>query len=126
MIHHLITKLKQTPEVVAYTTRDRIFPLIRLQGSQVPAVVLQLVGCTPEDTKDKTSTVEVNLVEVTGMAVTPADAWGLMEAVRDSLDGWDGGSTAVQWVRFATHASDVFESSDLFTITATYRVRVNR
>ena len=126
MINHLITKLKQTTAVVNYTTRDRIFPLIRLQGSQVPAVVLQLVGCTPEDTKDTTSSVEVHVVEVTGLAVTPADCWTLMEAVRDALDGWDGDDTAVQWVRFATHASDVFESSDLFTITATYRVRVDR
>lgn len=124
MIHNLIARLKQDTHVTAITTADRIFPLIRLQGSQVPALVLQLVGATPEDTKDLTSTLDLDVVEITGLAKDPATCWTLMEAVRDSLDGWASGYVAE--VRFRTHASDIFESSDLFTITATYSVRMTR
>lgn len=126
MIHHLIKHLKLQGGVTQYTTRDRIYPLIRLQGSQVPALVLQLVGCAPEDTKDSTATQDLDVVQITGLAVEPSEVWSLMEEVRTALDGWDGGASDVLAVRFRTHASDVFESSDLFTITATYTVRLNR
>lgn len=124
MIHHLINQLKASPDVVAITTADRIFPLIRLQGSTVPALVLQLTGCTPDDTKDGASARDVHQVQVTGLATDPATTWELMEAVRAALDNFQSSDLAE--VRFLTHASDIFESADLFTITATYTASVHR
>lgn len=124
MLNLIIDRLKESTEVVAITTEARIFPLIRLQGSQVPALVLQLIGATPTDAKDRPSTLDTDLVEITGLASDPATTWALMEAAREALDGWSSGTIAE--VRFRTHASDIFESSDLFTITATYAVRVHR
>lgn len=124
MIHHLIARLKDTTAVTDITTAARIFPLVRLQGSEVPALVLQLVGADPVDAKDLTDPMDEHRVQITGLAVSPSVTWSLMEAVRGSLEGW--GSAPVVEVRFVTHASDIFESSDLFTITATYTVRMNR
>lgn len=124
MIHFLIDQLKATPAVTAYTTADRIFPLIRLQGSTVPALVLQLVGCTVDDAKDTPGARDVHQVQVTGLATDPATCWALMEAARAALDNFQSEDLAE--VRFLTHASDIFESSDLFTITATYAASVHR
>jgi hypothetical protein len=124
MIHHIITRLKATTDVTDITTEDRIFPLIRLQGSQVPALVVQLVGGTPTEAKDETSQVDDNLVEITAFATDPSTAWTLSEAVRSSIDGYTSGSLAE--VRFQNHASDIFESTDTFSITARYLVRHSR
>ena len=124
MIHLIIKRLKLTSDVTDITTADRIFPLIRLQGSQVPAVVVQLVGGTPTEAKDETSQVDDNLVEITALATDPATAWTLSEAVRSSIDGYSAGYLAE--VRFQNHASDIFESTDLFSITARYLVRHKR
>jgi hypothetical protein len=124
MIHYLISRLKATSAVTDITTAARIFPLVRLQGSEVPALVLQLVGAEPIEAKDLTSPMDEHRVQITGLAVSPSVTWALMEAVRGSLEGW--GADPVVETRFVTHASDIFESSDLFTITATYEVRINR
>lgn len=124
MIHLIIQRLKASTDVTDITTADRIFPLIRLQGSQVPALVVQLVGGAPTETKEETSHVDDNLIEITALAKQPAQAWALSQAVRDSLDGYTSGTLAD--VRFQTHASDIFESTDVFTITTRYLVRTQR
>ena len=124
MINHLIDILKATEAVTDITTTSRIFPLIRLQGSEVPALVLQLTGATPNDAKDLPSDLDENSVQVTGFATDPATAWALMEAVRDALDGYSGG--VIAGIRFQTHASDVFETTEVFSITARYDVLTSR
>ena len=124
MINLIIKRLKDTAAVTTITTADRIFPLIRLQGSNVPALVVQLVGGSPTEAKEETSQVDDNLVEVTAFAQEPAQAWALSSAVRDALDGYSQGYLAD--VRFQNHASDIFESTDIFSITARYLVRTRR
>lgn len=124
MIHYIIKRLKTQATITNITTDERIYPLIRLQGSEVPALVVQLVGGTPSEAKDETSQVDDNLVEITALATDPATAWVLSQAVRDALDGYSSGYLAE--VRFQTHASDIFESSDLFTITTRYLARTSR
>lgn len=118
MINHIIDVLKASEAVTDITTASRIFPLIRLQGSEVPALVVQLTGASPNDAKDLPSEMDENSVQVTGFATDPATAWALMEAVRDALDGYSGGVLA--GVRFVTHASDIFETTEVFSITARY------
>lgn len=124
MIHHLITILKASPDVIAITTAARIFPLIRLQGSDVPALVLQLTGADPDDTKDRAADMETNAVQITAFAMDPATTWALMEAVRAALDGYTGGVIAE--LRFVNHASDVFETTEVFSITARYDCTIHR
>lgn len=124
MIHHLIEVLKASEDVTAITTADRIFPLIRLQGSDVPALVLQLTGADPDDAKDGPAEMDTNAVQITAFAMDPATTWALMEAVRAALDGYAGGVIAE--ARFVNHASDVFETTEVFSITARYDVTTRR
>jgi len=124
MINHLIDILKADAAVTAITTSSRIFPLARLQGSAVPAVVLQLTNTTPVDTHDDIATLDEHTVQVTAIATTPKAAYDLGEVVRLALDGYIGGD--ISSLRFATQATDIFEADDLFTITMQFDVHLQR
>ena len=124
MINHIIDILKADAAVTAITTANRIFPLARLQGSAVPAVVVQLTNTTPVDTHDAVATVDEHLVQVTAIGTTPKQCYDLGEVVRLSLDGYLGGE--ISSLRFATQATDIFEADDLFTITMQFDVHLQR
>lgn len=124
MINHLIDILKADGTVTAITTADRIFPLARLQGSTVPAVVLQLTSTDPVDTHDAVANLDEHIVQVTAIAATPKACYDLGEVVRLALDGYIGGD--ISSLRFVTQASDIFEADDLFTLTMQFNVHLQR
>ena len=124
MINHIIDILIEDGATGAITTNSRIFPLARLQGSAVPAVVVQLTNTTPVDTHDGVATVDEHTVQVTAIAETPKACYDLGEVVRLALDGYTGGD--ISSLRFVTQATDIFEADDLFTITMQFEVALNR
>lgn len=121
MIHHLINILKNDNDVTTYVSADNIFPLVRLQGSQIPAIVLQLVGTDPQETKDRTPDYDRYTVEITCLHDNPRENWLTCLAVRNALDSFEGNSDLGQ-VRMTNANSDVFESAEVFTITQQYEV----
>ena len=121
MIHHLIDILKNDAGVTNYVASGSIFPLIRLQGSQLPAIVIQLIGSDPQDTKDRLVDYDKYMVEVTSLQDNPREAWLTCLAVRNALDTF-AGNTDVGQIRMQSVVSDVFESTDVFTITQQYEV----
>lgn len=125
MIHHLIDILKADSDVTTYVNASNIFPLVRLQGSQIPAIVLQLVGTDPQDTKDRLVDYDRYTVEITCMHDNPRENWLTCLAVRNALDGYAGDNDLGQ-VRMTNANSDVFESTEVFTITQQYEVHMTR
>lgn len=125
MIHHLIDILKADSDVTTYVNANNIFPLVRLQGSQIPAIVLQLTGTDPQETKDRTVDYDRYTVEVTSMHDNPRENWLTCLAVRNALDSFDGNADVGQ-IRMTNANSDVFESTDVFTITQQYEVMMTR
>jgi hypothetical protein len=124
MINLVIDILKADANVTAITTADRIYPLSRLEGATIPAIVVQQIATDPADTHDSTSTMDTNTVQVTIIEDKPKDANALAVLVRAALDGY-GGNTIAE-IRLTNQATDVFEAIDLFTLTQTYDVRVIR
>jgi hypothetical protein len=124
MINLIIDILKADANVTAITTANRIYPLSRLEGGTIPAIVVQLVGTDPADTHDTTSTMDTNTVEVTVIEDKPKDANALAVLVRAALDGYSGNTIAE--IRLVNQATDVFEATDLFTQTMIYDVRTLR
>ena len=124
MINLVIDILKADANVTAITTADRIYPLSRLEGGTIPAIVVQQISTDPADTHDSTSTMDTNTVQVTIIEDKPKDANALAVLVRAALDGY-GGNTIAE-IRLTNQATDVFEAIDLFTLTQTYDVRVIR
>lgn len=124
MINLVIDILKADANVTAITTSDRIYPLSRLEGGTIPAIVVQQISTDPADTHDSTSTMDTNTVQVTIIEDKPKDANALAVLVRAALDGY-GGNTIAE-IRLTNQATDVFEAIDLFTLTQTYDVRVIR
>lgn len=124
MINLIIDILKADANVVAITTADRIYPLSRLEGATIPAIVVQLTGTDPADTHDTTSNMDTHTVEVTVIEDKPKDANALAVLVRAALDGYSGNNIAE--IRFVNQATDVFEATDLFTQSMIYEVRLSR
>ena len=124
MINLIIDILKADANIVAITTTSRIYPVSRLEGGVIPAIVVQLTGTDPADTHDTTSTMDDHTVQVTVIEDKPKDANALAVLVRAALDGYSGGSIAE--IRFVNQATDVFEAVDLFTQTMVYSVKLHR
>ena len=124
MINLVIDILKADANVIAITTADRIYPLSRLEGATIPAIVVQLTGTDPADTHDTTSNMDTHTVEVTVIEDKPKDANALAVLVRAALDGYSGNNIAE--IRFVNQATDVFEATDLFTQSMIYEVKLSR
>lgn len=123
MIHHIITRLSASSTITDETS-TRIFPLFRLQGSDTPAITVQLVGTDPADTKDNTANYETHTVEITIFHTNPASAWSLATASRTQLDGWS--SAEIRGSRFLNQATDVFEATEVFSVSQRYEFNMDR
>ena len=121
MINYLIDELKLNTNLVAVVGTN-IVPLSRLEGSSTPAVVLQMVDADAEEVKERALNIDLTTVEVTTLATTPKQAWDLSILIRTSLNGYTLADDILS-CQFSSWASDVFESTEVFTITSTYIVR---
>lgn len=124
MINLVIDILKADANVTAITTENRIYPLSRLEGATIPAIVVQLTGTNPADTHDTTSNMDTHTVEVTVIEDKPKDANALAVLVRAALDGYAGNN--IGEIRFVNQATDVFEATDLFTQSMIFDVKLSR
>lgn len=123
MIHHVIQRLSASTTITD-ETGTRIFPLFRLQGSETPAITVQLVGTEPADTKDSTANFESHTVEITVFHTDPASAWTLATASRTQLDGWSDAN--VKHARFVNQATDIFEATEVFSVTQRYEIQMDK
>jgi len=123
MIHHVIQRLADSA-AVASETAGRVFPLFRLQGSDIPAITVQLTGTEPVGTKDRLTDYEVHEVEITYFHDSPKAAWELSVTCRDLLDGWS--NNAIKQSRFVNQATDIYQATEVFTITQRYEIHMDR
>ena len=102
-------------------TNGHVFALKQIAGATLPAVVIQLVGIEINPTKDGGSSTDVNKVEITTIAESAREAWKMATLLRkgfenQTINDSDEGVYLAD-IQFSNWASDVFEGSDLFTIT---------
>lgn len=124
MIHLVITRLKAYGPLTAIVKPDEIFPLYRLQGSEIPAITVQLVGTEPAETKDPRIDYEIHTVEITVFSTSPKEAWTASQHARDTLDGW--ASDPIKQTRFLNQGTDVFEATEVFSVTQRYTIHMTR
>jgi len=124
MINLIIDILKADANITAITTTSRIYPVSRLEGGVIPAIVVQLTNTDPADTHDNTTNMDVHTVQVSVIEDRPKEAHALAELCRSALDGYTGGT--ISECRFINQATDVFESIDLYTQTMLFRVMLVR
>lgn len=123
MIHNVISVLKADSEITQLVPADNIVPLVRLQGQQLPAIVLQLVGTDPVQTKDPHPSVDDYNLELTVLDESPAQAWNIARKVRLLLEEID--ENIIRQARLIDMATDVFEGTEVFSVTQRYTVTMN-
>lgn len=124
MIDIIITGLTSTTTITQYVPADNIFPLFRLQKSTLPAITVQLVGTEPQDTHDTKVDMDLNMVEITIFHTSPKSAWRVASAIRDRLEGF--AYQEVVDTRFDTQATDIYEATEVHTITQRYECFTTR
>lgn len=122
MINFIITALKSTGTVTSICPADNIFPLFRLQGSSLPAVVVQLTNSAPMDSHDETQDAFEHDIEITSIGENPQQVWRLATAIRQRLQGYEDAANNLYSMRFLTQATDVFEATDVFSVTQRFAV----
>lgn len=125
MINLIINALKNDQVVLQYVSADNIYPLFRLQGSDLPAVVIQLVNTTPIDTHDVVTDMDLHTVEITTINLDPQTAWKTSQQIRRSLES-NTTISGIDRIRFETQATDVFEVQDAFSVTQRYEMYERR
>lgn len=121
MIHHIINRLKNDSTLTDLCPASNIYPLIRMQGSTLPAISIQIMNLEPKDTKSQTSNLDRITFHVTAFHDNPREAWAITERIRFLLDGWSDDG-AVQESRIRDLASDVFESTEVFSFTQEFEI----
>lgn len=124
MINTIITALTSTSSITNLVPADNIFPVFRLQGSTIPAITVQLVDTEPIETKDTDVDLDVNLIEITTFHQSPKSAWRVATTIRQRLQGYAGDD--VIDTRFVTQATDIFESTEVHSITQRYNCHTRR
>jgi len=114
--------LKATASVTSYVDADNIFPLFRLQGSTIPAIVVQLVNTTPQDTHDEAFDAFIHEVEITTIGEDPKFVWRASQQVRQKMNNYANVSGRLSGGRFLNQATDIFEATDVFSVTQRYSI----
>ena len=119
MINHIIKALTVSSSITDLIPATNIFPLFRLQGSNLPAITVQLVDSQPEATHDLQQATFTHTVEITIFHEDPESAWTASQEVRKKLDGQALHATLPE-TSFATQATDVFEITEAFSVSQRY------
>jgi hypothetical protein len=122
MINYIISAMQATSSITNICPAENIFPLFRLQGSSLPACVVQLVATQPMDSHDVETDAMEHDVEITSIGENPREVWRLSESIRLRFQGWSEPAGNLEGMRFLTQATDVFESTDVFSVTQRYSV----
>ena len=122
MINYIISALKATSSVTDIVPADNIFPLFRLQGSSLPAIVVQLVNSVPQDTHDDRFDAWEHELEITTLHESPKSAWRASQQVRLRMSGYSDAANNLEGMRFLNQATDVFEATDVFSVTQRYSI----
>ena len=117
-------RIIESPELTKVRTLcgERVYALKQADGANTPCVIVQLVGCEPNHTKDGGSSTEVNEIEITCIASHPRTAFQMAALLRMGfnkskiLTDKNEGVTIDEMI-FLNWASDVFEPTDMYTMT---------
>lgn len=110
---------------------SKVYAIKQADGSSTPCVIIQLTGCNPINTKEGYSTAETNDIEITCIANHPRTAFQMAALCRMGFDIQESDIADVdegiyiQQMIFVNWASDVFEPTDLFTMTLRFEAFTN-
>lgn len=102
---------------------SQVYAMKQIDGIGTPCILVQLTGCNPVNTKDGGSTAESNDIEITIIANHPRIAFQMAALCRMGFDSNTGNvsdpdeGVDINEMIFVNWASDVFEPTDLFTMT---------
>lgn len=106
---------------------SRVYPLMRPQGTALPAIVYEEYAANPADTKDGVSEVDAIRVEITVIAATYPQARSIIGAVRAKIDRYKGtvGDVVTDGIKYIdTQDLPVSRDTDAFKVVSDYQIRI--
>jgi len=115
---------------VAGVVSDRVFPIERQQGTNLPAITVDVTDVEPNGTKDGVSTLDEEFTRVTNYAQTLVECLLLAGFSRAALDRYTGTNQGVviQQIDFLSEIPNKAQINNkrVYTIEQQYKVRVIR
>lgn len=101
---------------------SNVYAIKQADGSSTPCILVQLTGCNPINTKDGGASAETNDIEITCIASHPRTAFQMAALCRMGFDtsasvNDTNEGVSIKEMNFVNWASDVYEPTDLFTMT---------
>ena len=125
--------LDDSATVALLNSSTSVYPTVLPQSKEYPAVTLMILDAKPNDSKTQTSPIDNVQVAATIFAKTYDAAQQIDTAIRNVIDGFEGGVTTsdstvhyIDAVRFLTRKDDFDEESILFVRQCLYDVRYYR
>lgn len=128
MVDEWIYKTLSGTTAITAVVDDEIYPIIRQEEGALPAIVYDILGIEPIDTKGIAATVDIWDCEITAFTETYSSGRTLIELVRTALDRQSGteGTTVVDDCWVESYSQDKIDKTEIFTFSYTFKIRTKR
>jgi len=127
MIGDIIDILQADATVTSLVASTNIFAIQRKQGTEVPAVVVDLIDINTSETKHLSSDLDFITIQVTAYDDNPRDSFNIAVACRDELDNHVQTIGGVTYeIRFDDLETGIIPGDETFVTIAEYLVTASR
>ena len=127
MIGDIISILQAESNVTDLVSSSNIFAIQRKQGTELPAVVVDLIDIKTSETKHLSSDLDFITIQVTAYADNPKESYDIADACRLELDNFVGEvNRRFYEVRFDDLETGLIPEGETFVTVGEYLVTAKR
>ncbi len=127
MIGDIISILQGETHVTDLVSASNIFAIQRKQGTELPAVVVDLIDIKTNETKHLSSDLDFITIQVTAYADNPKESYDIADACRVELDNYVGTVNSTSYeVRFDDLETGLIPEGETFVTVGEYLVTAKR
>lgn len=127
MIGDIISILQAESNVTDLVSSSNIFAIQRKQGTELPAVVVELIDIKTSETKHLSSDLDFITIQVTAYADNPKESYDIADACRLELDNFVGEvNRRFYEVRFDDLETGLIPEGETFVTVGEYLVTAKR
>ena len=127
MIGDIISILQAESNVTDLVSSSNIFAIQRKQGTELPAVVVDLIDIKTSETKHLSSDLDFITIQVTAYADNPKESYDIADACRLELDNFVGEvNRRFYEVRFDDLETGLIPEEETFVTVGEYLVTAKR
>ena len=127
MIGDIISILQNESTVTSLVPSSKIFAIQRKQGTELPAVVVDIIDIETSETKHRSSDLDFVTIQVVAYHDNPRESFDIADVCRRELDNYVGTIRGAEYeIRFDDLETGIIPGDETFVTVAEYMVTVTR